>query len=323
MKLTSILTTGTWADATNRLNQNFKKLETDVNTLTLATRKNKGFFKTLADLKTAIPNGSLGDIAYVSVNGDMTSPFYVYAWTNGSWVSMEKTQSFDNVDFSGYYTIDETEALFLKQDVFYNHIGEFNQAIDEINAQITFLNEREDASEEWIAEAKERLANLELQVNALAELFSGINETFERIEETIETNSNEINRLNTEIENEVIRATTREDELSEALDYVETTALTNANALGINQKYFEVNLDSNYKKGDIVIYSNNLYQFKEDYNGNSNVFDSVVEPYHVVEKLEETKSAIPVFEESTEEAIEEMISNGTWKEGVIYYTVEE
>lgn len=35
------------------------------------------------------------------------------------------------------------------------------------------------------------------------------------------------------------------------------------------------------------------------------------------------KSSISVFEESTEEAIEEMIANGTWKEGVIYYTVEE
>jgi hypothetical protein len=35
------------------------------------------------------------------------------------------------------------------------------------------------------------------------------------------------------------------------------------------------------------------------------------------------KSSIPVFEESTEEAIEDMIANGTWKEGVIYYTVEE
>lgn len=34
-------------------------------------------------------------------------------------------------------------------------------------------------------------------------------------------------------------------------------------------------------------------------------------------------SSISVFEETTEEAIEEMIANGTWKEGVIYYTVEE
>lgn len=40
-------------------------------------------------------------------------------------------------------------------------------------------------------------------------------------------------------------------------------------------------------------------------------------------ELKRVEGEIPVFEESTEEAIEEMIANGTWKEGVIYYTVEE
>ena len=41
------------------------------------------------------------------------------------------------------------------------------------------------------------------------------------------------------------------------------------------------------------------------------------------QEIKRVEGEIHVFEESTEEAIEEMIANGTWKEGVIYYTVEE
>lgn len=37
----------------------------------------------------------------------------------------------------------------------------------------------------------------------------------------------------------------------------------------------------------------------------------------------EINKTIPKLQESTEEEIEDMIANGTWKEGVIYYTVEE
>lgn len=39
--------------------------------------------------------------------------------------------------------------------------------------------------------------------------------------------------------------------------------------------------------------------------------------------VEQINDSLSVFQESTEEEIEEMIANGTWKEGVIYYTVEE
>lgn len=39
--------------------------------------------------------------------------------------------------------------------------------------------------------------------------------------------------------------------------------------------------------------------------------------------VEQINESVSVFQESTEEEIEDMIANGTWKEGVIYYTVEE
>lgn len=38
---------------------------------------------------------------------------------------------------------------------------------------------------------------------------------------------------------------------------------------------------------------------------------------------EDLSPVVPVLKESTEEEIEDMIANKTWKKGVIYYTVEE
>lgn len=81
-------------------------VEESVKRVESATVKNKGYFKTLADLQTAYPNGGVGSKAYVGVS----SPYAVYLWENGAWVDSGTTSGDESVDLGGYYTKDEVDA---------------------------------------------------------------------------------------------------------------------------------------------------------------------------------------------------------------------
>ena len=65
MDLTTIKQDTNWSDAADASNNNFLKIKLEVEKISLATNKHKGFFYTLAGLKGAYPSPIIGDNAWV------------------------------------------------------------------------------------------------------------------------------------------------------------------------------------------------------------------------------------------------------------------
>ena len=107
MNLETINTQTTWAEASNRINQNNAKINEAVTRLQNATYKNKGYFKTEAQLLSAIPNPPVGGKAYVGT----VYPYKVYLVENGTWVDSGETGGSEEVNLEGYFTKDEFERL--------------------------------------------------------------------------------------------------------------------------------------------------------------------------------------------------------------------
>ena len=72
-----------------------------------STYKNKGYFKTLADLQGQYPTSSIGSIAYVGTS----YPFSIYLWneTTGAWVNSGATGGDEALNLDNYYTKSEVE----------------------------------------------------------------------------------------------------------------------------------------------------------------------------------------------------------------------
>ena len=113
MKLHGIEKTGAWSEISATLNNNFQRIENAVEALNYATRKNKGYFKSVDELRNTVPFANKGEIAYVGT----TSPYAIYEW-NGQWVDTGEVHT-ETVELGNYYTKEETDEV----------IGEWNDKL--------------------------------------------------------------------------------------------------------------------------------------------------------------------------------------------------
>lgn len=108
MELTKIKSKDiSWGYAAQSLNNNFDKIDADVEKLKYATSKVKGFFKTEEALNKLVPQANEGEIAYVGIS----SPYQIWEWTDGKWENTYKTEGSINVNLSNYYDKSEVDSM--------------------------------------------------------------------------------------------------------------------------------------------------------------------------------------------------------------------
>ena len=108
MELTKIKSKdSSWGHAAQSLNNNFDKIDADVEKLKYATSKVKGFFKTGEALNKHVPQANEGEIAYIGAS----SPYQVWEWTEGKWVNTYETEGSINVNMSNYYDKSEVDDM--------------------------------------------------------------------------------------------------------------------------------------------------------------------------------------------------------------------
>lgn len=106
MELTKIKSKDiSWGHAAQSLNNNFDKIDADVEKLKYATSKVKGFFKNEEDLNKLVPQANEGEIAYIGT----TSPYQIWVWSDGKWVNTDETEGSINVNLSNYYDKSEID----------------------------------------------------------------------------------------------------------------------------------------------------------------------------------------------------------------------
>jgi hypothetical protein len=88
-----------------------------------------------------------------------------------------------------------------------------------------------------------------------------------------------------ELEEEVKRATQREDELGEEIEYITPMAEASFRNLGA-LSYPEFSKDKNWKAGDLVRVGGILYILTSDYVVGQSSFDEISEQYNLVKKIE-------------------------------------
>ena len=111
MELESVKSQTNWNEASSTINNNNSKIAIELHKLGNSTYKNKGYFKTLADLQSKYPTSSIGSIAYVGTS----SPFSIYLWneTTGSWVDSGAMGGDEALDLGNYYTKEDVNNLIL------------------------------------------------------------------------------------------------------------------------------------------------------------------------------------------------------------------
>lgn len=112
MDLRQIKTQTTWEVATDSINHNNGKINEAVTRLENATYKNKGYYRTLEDLQSAIPMPGVGSLAYVG----STYPFAVYLWNGTSWENSGMTGGDPSVNLDNVYMKDD--IVWLPQEDF-------------------------------------------------------------------------------------------------------------------------------------------------------------------------------------------------------------
>ena len=107
MELESVKSQTNWNEASSTINNNNSKIAIELHKLGNSTYKNKGYFKTLADLQRQYPTSSIGSIAYVGTS----YPFSIYLWneTTSAWVNSGATGGDEALDLDNYYTKSEVE----------------------------------------------------------------------------------------------------------------------------------------------------------------------------------------------------------------------
>ena len=103
MDLRQIKTQTTWEVATDSINHNNGKINEAVTRLENATYKNKGYFRTLAELEASVPTPSKGSRAYVGTH----YPYQIYIEENGEWVFSGETGGDENIDLTRLYMRDD------------------------------------------------------------------------------------------------------------------------------------------------------------------------------------------------------------------------
>ena len=106
MELKNLNTKTTWEAASDTINSNNGKINEAVTRLEHATYKNKGYFRTLDDLKASVPTPSKGSRAYVG----NSYPYQVYVEGNGEWV-LSGTLDDESINLENVYTKDDIIVL--------------------------------------------------------------------------------------------------------------------------------------------------------------------------------------------------------------------
>ena len=108
MELTKIKSKDiSWGYAAQSLNNNFDKIDADVEKLKYSTSKVKGFFKNEEALNKLVPQANEGEIAYIGTS----SPYQIWEWTEGKWENTYKTEGSINVNLSNYYDKEEVKEI--------------------------------------------------------------------------------------------------------------------------------------------------------------------------------------------------------------------
>lgn len=123
MELNTISNTGTWGNSANRLNENFSKVNTEVEKLKNATTKNKGYFTTEEALRAAYPTPTDGMYAWVGT----PYPGTVYESKGGAWADTGQVPDTEYVNLAEYATKEEVQAIR-------DEIGNIGIVIDRLNA---------------------------------------------------------------------------------------------------------------------------------------------------------------------------------------------
>lgn len=101
MKLTNIKEQTTWREAVNALNDNNQKVENEL--LKVTSKNRRGFFVDEYTLLSLIPQGNIGDVAYVG----RQSPYTLFYWTEeNGWVEYADTVPINNIDITNFITKD-------------------------------------------------------------------------------------------------------------------------------------------------------------------------------------------------------------------------
>lgn len=171
MKLETINTQTTWADASNSINQNNARINEAVIRLENATYKNKGYFKTLAELNANVPSPNVGSLAYVGTS----YPFAIYLWNKDSstWSDSGLTGGDPDVNLSNYYTKSETDSK----------VSEASKAIDSRIAQETGYSENVVMSQKAVTK---NLSELEQEnennKEVASKILNNVNNAFSRLD---------------------------------------------------------------------------------------------------------------------------------------------
>lgn len=121
-KFNNIPSQGTFGKAVSTANKNFELAWVAINGLEYATRKNKGLFATLNDLKASVPSPKQGEWALVG----SSFPCAVYRADNsGQWV-YSGTYEGDNIALNDYVTMARHES----------DLADVNESIDEVRSAV-------------------------------------------------------------------------------------------------------------------------------------------------------------------------------------------
>lgn len=107
MELNNIKEQGKWSETAGRINQNFYKVSAAIAALDRSTRKNKGYYATYDELTSIVPQGNMGDIAFIGTN----YPYRIYKWNGTAWIDTFETGGAQNVNLADYYTRDDVDNL--------------------------------------------------------------------------------------------------------------------------------------------------------------------------------------------------------------------
>ena len=158
MELNTIPNAGTWDKTSDRLNQNFTKIGTEIEKIKNSTSKNKGYYDTSDDLKENVKTGTIGDKAYVG----LSYPYQIWKWDGTTWYDTEQTGGEEYVDLDNYYSKEEINSLNDETDA---QIEELFQKVDLIDAGLNGLDNA-DVSDTiswsdnlWVANLKEPATN--------------------------------------------------------------------------------------------------------------------------------------------------------------------
>lgn len=112
MNLNNIPNSGSWNVISDKLNNNFEKVDVELTKIKGSTSTNKGYFKTLEQLVSAYPSSSRGSKAYVGVN----YPYSIYLWNGEEWEDSGETGGDESLNLNNYYTKEEAAEMFIGSD---------------------------------------------------------------------------------------------------------------------------------------------------------------------------------------------------------------